>query len=31
VVLRDLDATITTAVANSVRDRVYDALHLAAA
>jgi phenylalanyl-tRNA synthetase alpha chain len=31
VVLRDLDATITTAVANGVRDRVYDALHVAPA
>ena len=31
VVLRDLDATITTAVANRVRDRVYDALHVAPA
>lgn len=31
VILRDLDATITTAVANSVRDRVHDALHLAPA
>ena len=31
VVLRDLDVTITTAVANGVRDRVYDALHVAPA